>query len=304
MPRMVQWIWLLLAVHFAVGAVAYTHFLATGQYLLLTAYFNVEGAPFFIVMAVVESILALMCVVWMEQGGLLRAAWAVISMAAIARALGATLRVLGFAQLPWKPLAWIHARPLGPFDDIMQLGTIIGSPLAMCFLAAGLLLILAELRQRRIGARLTRFDIGLIVLILCFSVSQLFVVWPLFKTHPNLGVRLLWTSDPLLLLLLVEAVMVRRAMIRMGDGFFARCLGMYVLGIVVTSAGDAAIWADWHGLLTPALTALSWYIWFVAAAAFTSAPAYQMAAIAQSLEARSRENEGFEGHVPVPPSAG
>lgn len=303
MPRMVQWIWLLLAVHFAVGAVAFTHFLATGQYILITAYFDVEGAPFFIVMAVIECILAFMCATWIEQKGLLRTAWVFIAFAAIARAVGAMMRVLTFAHLPLKQLAWTQARPFGPFEDIMQLGTIIGSPLAMCFLAVGLALILAELRKRRIGAPLTRFDIGLIFLILCFSVSQLFIILPLFKTHQNLGVELLWSTDPLLLLLLVEAVVIRRAMIRLGDGFFARCLGMYVLGIVVTSAGDAAIWADWHGLLTPAITTLSWYIWFVAAAAFTSAPAYQMAAIAETIEMRERQHGSLEGAAPAPPAA-
>jgi len=90
---------------------------------------------------------------------------------------------------------------------------------------------------------------------------------------------LLWLSDPLLSLLLVEGILVRRSVIRMGQGLVAKCWGMFVLGIVITSAGDAAIWASSHGLLSESITALSWYMWFVAAAAFASAPAYQFAAI-------------------------
>jgi TRAP-type mannitol/chloroaromatic compound transport system permease small subunit len=90
---------------------------------------------------------------------------------------------------------------------------------------------------------------------------------------------LLWLSDPLLSLLLIEAILVRRSVIRMGQGLVAKCWGMFVLAIVVTSAGDAAIWASSHNLLSESITALSWYIWFVAAAAFASAPAYQLAAI-------------------------
>ncbi|MDR3740569.1 MAG: hypothetical protein P4L40_16260 [Terracidiphilus sp.] len=302
MPRMVQWIWLLMAVHFAMGAIAFTHFLATGQYTLLTVYFNVEGTPFFIAMAVIETTLALTCCVWLDRGDPMRTAWVFIALAAAARASGALLHALAMVMFPWRALAWTHVHPFGPFDDLGQLGTIIGSPLAMCLLGVGLALILLELRRRHIFVKLTRFDICLIVLILCFTISQVIVVLPLFKFHPNLVVELLWTSDPLLLLLLVEAVMVRRAMIRIGDGFFARCLGMYVLGIIITSAGDATIWANWHGLLTPALTVLSWYIWFVASAAFSSAPAYQMAAIAQTLEDRNRGKDGFEGHSLVPPA--
>jgi hypothetical protein len=59
---------------------------------------------------------------------------------------------------------------------------------------------------------------------------------------------------------------------------------MFVLAIVITSTGDAAIWASSHNLLSESVTALSWYIWFVAAAAFASAPAYQLAAISLTRE--------------------
>jgi hypothetical protein len=95
---------------------------------------------------------------------------------------------------------------------------------------------------------------------------------------------LLWLSDPLLSLLLIEAILVRRSVVRMGQGLVAKCWGMYVLAIVITSAGDAAIWAGNHDLLSEQLTALSWYIWFVAAAAFACAPAYQLAAISLTRE--------------------
>jgi hypothetical protein len=59
---------------------------------------------------------------------------------------------------------------------------------------------------------------------------------------------------------------------------------MFVLAIATTSAGDAAIWATSHNLLPESLTALSWYIWFIAAAAFASAPAYQLAAMSLTKE--------------------
>jgi hypothetical protein len=65
----------------------------------------------------------------------------------------------------------------------------------------------------------------------------------------------------------------------MGQGLVSNCWGMFVLAIIITSVGDAAIWAGNHSLLSESMTALSWYIWFVAAAAFASAPAYQLAAI-------------------------
>jgi hypothetical protein len=39
------------------------------------------------------------------------------------------------------------------------------------------------------------------------------------------------------------------------------------------------------------MTALSWYIWFFAAAAFASAPAYQLAAISLSRESSVNQLE-------------
>jgi hypothetical protein len=67
---------------------------------------------------------------------------------------------------------------------------------------------------------------------------------------------------------------------------------MYVIAIVTTSAGDASLWAANAGLLSAPMTALSWYIWFFASAAFASAPAYQLAAIslpsAEESAARTR----------------
>ena len=132
--------------------------------------------------------------------------------------------------------------------------------------------------------RLRARDKALLVLVVAFSVSQLFIILPLLGSHPSLGTMLLWFSDPLLSLLLIEAILVRRSVIRMGQGLVAKCWGMFVLAIVVTSAGDAAIWASSHNLLSESITALSWYIWFVAAAAFASAPAYQLAAISLTRE--------------------
>lgn len=154
----------------------------------------------------------------------------------------------------------------------------------MAFLAAGLARVLTIQRRFRILQSLTRGDRVLLAIVVAFTLSQLAIVVPQLGEHPSIGKMLLWLSDPLLALLLAEAILVRRSMSSVGLGLVARCWGMLVLGIVTTSAGDAALWASSHGLLSESLTALSWYIWFVAAAAFASAPAYQLAAMTLTQE--------------------
>lgn len=170
------------------------------------------------------------------------------------------------------------------FTNLSQIGLVVGGPLSMAFLAVGLGRVLGIQRKFHLVGSLTRGDKALLILVVAFSVSQLSINLPLLGGHPSLGTILLWLSDPLLSLLLIEAILVRRSVIRMGQGLVAKCWGMFVLAIVITSAGDATIWASSHDLLSESMTALSWYIWFVAAAAFASAPAYQLAAMSLTRE--------------------
>jgi hypothetical protein len=279
MPRLVRWIWTLLALHLALGMIAFAHFLLTGQYGLLSWYFWALGSLFFLAMTATECSLALVCCSWFEADEPMRLAWLAIAGAALARFAGTLLREVSDGHLPRISTHWSGLVPTGLFAGWRELGLVVGGPLSMAFLAIGLGRVLRIQRRFRLRGALTRGDQALLVLILAFTVSQISTVVPLLGRHPSLGTMLLWLSDPLLSLLLIEAVLVRRCVIGMGQGLVARCWGMFVLAIVTTSAGDAAIWASSHSLLPEPLIALSWFIWFVAAAAFASAPAYQLAAM-------------------------
>ena len=68
----------------------------------------------------------------------------------------------------------------------------------------------------------------------------------------------------------------------MGWGLIPRCWLAFTAAIFLTSLGDMGLWAVTEGYLPPALVALSWHIWFVAAACFALGPAYQLQAIVQA----------------------
>jgi len=280
MHRLVRWIWILFALHLTLGMIAYGHFLVTGQYTVLGWYFGGLGTLFFVLMTSVEFCLAMICRSWFDSDEPMRLAWEMIACAALARLVGTLLRAISDGQLPWGDWHTL-LRPSGSlFVSLSQLGLVVGGPLSMAFLAAGLGRVLSIQRRFHLIGSLTRGDQALLVIVLAFSISQLAINLPLLGKHPSLGTILLWLSDPLLSLLLIEAILVRRSVIRMGQGLVAKCWEMFVLAILITSAGDASIWAANHNLLSERVTALSWYIWFFAAAAFASAPAYQLAAIA------------------------
>jgi hypothetical protein len=284
MPRYVRWIWLLLAIHLAIGMIAYVHFLITGTYDLLSLYFLFLGSFFFLVMTAAECILAFVCRSWFDSDEPMRLAWTMIGCASMARFAGTLLREASSRQLPWGLGHWLIPHAGGLFSNSGQLGLLIGGPVSMAFLAIGLARVLGIQRKFHLVGSLTRGDQALLFLILAFSISQIAINLPLLARHPSLGTILLWLSDPLLSLLLIEAVLVRRSVVRIGQGLLAHCWGMYVIAVVTTSLGDATIWATSHNLLPEPLTVLSWYIWFIAAAAFASAPAYQLAAMSLTRE--------------------
>ncbi len=284
MPRLVRWIWILLGLHLGLGMIAYAHFLATHQYIVLGRYFSVLGTLFFLVMTATECRLAIVCRSWFDSDEPMRLAWGMIAGAAMARLVGTVLRAAGDGYLPWGFWQRLPQTAGAFFVNLSQLGLVVGGPVSMAFLAVGLGRVLSIQRRFRLAGSLTLGDRTLLILVAAFSISQLAINLPLLSNHPSLWTMVLWLSDPLLSILLIEAIMVRRTVIRMGQGLVAKCWSMFVLAIVITSAGDAAIWASSHNLLSEPLTALSWYIWFVAAAAFASGPAYQLAAISLTRE--------------------
>ncbi len=281
MPRIVRWIWLLLALHLTIGMAAYAHYLLSGQVALLYRYFWLPGTIFFLMMTATECGLALVCCSWFDSDEPMRLAWGLIACAALARFVGTLLRGLSTWHLSLIFGHWLSSPHTAGLDAGMDVtGMVVGGPLSMVFLAVGLGCVLRIQRRFGLMAPLTRGDQALLILIVAFTVSQIvFSFLPLLGSHPSRGTMLLWLSDPLLSLLLIEAVLVRRSVIRMGAGLVARCWGMYAFAIAITSAGDAAIWATSKGLLAEPLMFLSWFIWYVAAAAFACAPAYQLAAM-------------------------
>lgn len=286
MPRLVRWIWRVCAVHYAIGLAAYLHFLLTGSYRYITWYFLILGTLFFLLTTAAEFYLAYECRAGFEADEPMRMAWTFIALSSLSRFVAAALISLDHwrgAPVPGSTsstLAMILPRGLA------QTGEVVGGPLSMIFLAVALTRVLQIQRKFGILRGLTRADLLLISLIgACMFGEIANIVRYLGPSYPppSATKAILWLSDPLLSLLLVQAVLIRRSVIRVGLGLLSQCWEMYAIAVVTTLAGDASIWASGKGLLSEPLIALSWYIWFFAAAAFASAPAYQLAAMTLPL---------------------
>jgi len=175
----------------------------------------------------------------------------------------------------------LNALPLGKSEVMRSLGLVVSGPVAMALLAAGLARVIALQRRLDILYRLSSLDKAAIVLLWLFAVAESVEICLLLlidHVRPSVAQAILWLSDPLLAVLLVEAVSLRRSVLNMGQGLVARCWGVMALGVTCTSAGDVVLSADWHGYIPRLLKPIGWFVWFFAATAYASAPCYQIEA--------------------------
>jgi hypothetical protein len=261
---------------------AYLHFLVTGSYRYVTWYFLILGTLFFLLTTAAEAFLAFECRAGFEADEPMRLTWSFIASSSLARFVGAALISLDHWRgvlIPGESssvLAVILPRGMA------QAGEVVGGPLAMICLAVALSRVLQIQHRFGVLRGVTRKDlflIGLIVTVMLVELGSIVRYLGPPYPSPSLSEKILWLSDPLLAILLVQAVLIHRSVVRVGLGLVSQCWGMYVIAVVTTLAGDASIWALGAGLLSEPLIVLTWYIWFFAAAAFASAPAYQLAAM-------------------------
>jgi hypothetical protein len=280
-PRSVRRLWTALGALLVLGLVAYVRFLMTGSYDLFIALFSTVGAAFFVLVTATEVYFTYRARSQFEPGEPMRTTWTLVFLSACCRLAGTSFAQILSAKIVWNPLVILKAWHPEQSSVLHDLGIVMAGPVALAFLAAGLMRAVILTRRLGVLGRLTWIDKSCIAVILVFTISQLFEIGGVLLgegKRPGLAQVLLWFSDPLLTLLLILAVAIRRSVLNMGHGLVARCWGMMALGVAFTSAGDAMLWAEWHGFLPTALLPLGWFVWFFAVTAFASAPCYQMEA--------------------------
>lgn len=260
----------------AVGLTTWVSLLATGDYSLVTAYFRYAAPLFSVGFCAVEVLLCFR--VWSRldaQDGM-KTAWFWLLMASLTHLTGRTL------GLPTQPLPASEA------------GRILAGPVQMSLLLAGLLNVLIHCRRVGLLRRLEWSDYALLAVVFGLMLRTLSVIAGASGTD-SFATAALWTSDPLLLLLLASAVLVRRALAPLGRGLLANCWWSFVAAIVLTSLGSASSWCM-DCSTTPVWTSLGWYVWVAVDCAFALGPAFQLAAL-EHVRSRARVYEMFADHA-------
>jgi hypothetical protein len=250
--------------------------LSGGRAEWFSAFFDLPGTLIVTALNLTGLILCLVARRQFLSGEPLRLVWTLAAIAASCNLIGGFLsQVVAVAsrftllggQFRWSGEGWL------------RLGSLIAGPVQTALLVAALTVAFLLYRRSNILVRPRPSDwvwIGLAVGF-CLVEAATFLPWgrnvaPTFRQQINL------INDPLLGLLLVEAVLVRRSALALGRGLIARCWGAFTLAIMITFAGDFVEWIVVHSPIVPPLAATAWYLWFMASAAYALAPAYQIEA--------------------------
>jgi len=275
----------------AAGVAARAAWWRTGDEAWLRLFFSYPGALFFIACSALEVWLSFRC--WREfsAGDLLRPAWLLIMVSAALQLAGGLLNQIFGLDSRLNPLTRLEPRRA---HDLIaasaRLGQLFG-PFYMAFLACGLLYVLKACRRNGILGRLRSIDLALLALVVIYTANYFATV----VFAPEHGGRVLgpatiisWSSDPLLCVLLFQAILIRRSLANMGLGLVSRCWLSFTAAIFLTSVGDIGLWAWSRGYLPQALVMASWYVWFLPSAAFALGPAYQLLAMLRAARGEIR----------------
>jgi hypothetical protein len=269
--------------HLAIGIACLLAWFQSGADWWLDYYFHYQGAMFFVCVGFVDLMLCWKAWSQFEPDETLRSAWLLIALASLYRVAGYLFsQILSVDSLINPHRLFSASWDSGLAITFRQYGMIVSGPLQMAVLAWGLFIVLRTYRRLGILGRLKSIDLLLIAAVSVFTLRQLYEInlWLQATGRPDSLYKVLgWASDPLLSILLVEAILIRRAVLETGWGLIAKCWGALMVAIVITSLGDVGLWATSHNYIPWPFETVTWYVWYPASAAFALAPAYQLEAV-------------------------
>jgi hypothetical protein len=278
--------WLIAAItaaHLAMALVMAIAAWLAGKSVLLADFLRYPGALFLVSASATGFWLSWRCWQQFSKSDLLRQAWLLIMWAAGAQLLGSICtQVLG-AYTHLNPLMYTGTGWPAPAIRLFgRVGLLMNGPFQMTLLACGLSFVLRAYRRSGLFPHLARWVWLLAAVLVMYTVHEAKLLQTLLRSgKASGGFQVLgWPSDPLLIVLLFEALCILRPVLGTGWGLIAKCWGAFAAGIALHAMGDILLW---QGLLPEQARALGWFAWFLAGAAYALGPAYQLEAFRQVL---------------------
>ena len=284
---------LVTAVHMGIEALALLAWCSTGDVSWVVQFFHYQGTLFLCGMSAAGVWLSSRSWLRFSRGEPLRPAWFLITLAASCYCIGSTghqlLSSINGAAVILPSFLGLKSQAL---NEVVM---IIGGPLQSFLLAVGSLFVLRAYRIAGVLRNMTRCDWILIVPLIAFVGREAFDVKAALSSGRifSLLKMIRWTNEPLLVVLLIQAIVIRRTLLSIGRGLFARCWGAFVAAIAFTALGEIVLWAEAYEYLPWRFSSIGWYVWFLASAAYTLGPGFQVEASRQVSASSARLTLSF-----------
>lgn len=269
------------ATFLAAGAFTFAAWRITKNDAWIDIFFQVPGALLMVLFAAVALGASVLVIREFSPGQSLRTAWQFITIAAACDLAGSIASHILGANRVLDVLRGLEAGS-GPLHHaFQQFGFVVGGGVRFTLLAVGLFCTLGAYRRTRFLARLALIDWFLLALVFGYVLREF---WDLALAlqdgkQPNLAEVLGWPVDPLLCILLAEAILLYRSASQMGHGWIGNCWKAFAVGVGLIALGNFASWATNYGYLPYPWSAIGWYVWLPAESAFALGPIYQLEAI-------------------------
>jgi hypothetical protein len=251
-------------------------------------------------MAAVDLWLCLVVLRSFPAGSPLRSTWMLLTLAAAVRAAsGVVTEFLGTYWL-LNPLVWSERSKSGLIEQIRHWALIAGGPIRLALLAAALLAVLRILRKYGFPVRPAFGDWAVSGIACMFTLSRLGEACAAALAGRQIG-QADWISLaglPILCVLSLEAMLLRRSVARMGNGLISRGWVALGYGILLTVAGEVVLWVLPHYSQTLPLAMVCASLPLTIGSVFALVPAYQLVAQRRALRSAGSQPEDLSAGVP------
>jgi hypothetical protein len=279
-------------VYLAVGVLAWIPSELTGHYRAIELFFRYPGTLLQVGLAGVATWFSGLVAGEFSPGEPLRLAWRLITFSAACDLFSQfTVHVLSQALIAHL----FDQRVMesnGPGALLQQVGVLAGGTARFALLAIALWRVLRIYRLSGLLAPLQWLD-GLALAAMAVYLgleSRETVLAMRAGMRPPPGMILGWPTDPLLYVLLAQALLLYRSARQMRPGLVGKCWQAMACGMMLVALGDFLLWATRSSYLPWPWSAVEWYVWLPASAAFAVAPIYQLQAIYAARDSRRPGN--------------
>ena len=295
-----RWILMFLGAYVTVSLFVLYLWNAAGQVFAVPGTSDSTAALSVTGMAAVNLWLCL--VVWRSfpAGSPLRSTWMLLTLAAAARAAsGVVTEFLGTIWL-LNPAWWSEQSKSGLIEQLRRAALLFSGPIRLALLAAAMLAVLRILRKYGFPARPTFGDWAVSGIVCMFTLSRFGEA-----CAASLAGRQISHADwislaglPILCVLSMEAMLLRRSVARMGSGLISRGWVALGYGILLTVAGEVVLWVLPHYSQTLPLAMVCALMPLTIGSAFALVPAYQLVAQRRAMRPAGSQPEDLPAGIP------